>query len=264
MADYLTYPMKNLRITQHYTGRTSHRPHWCNLKTGKPLPDLKDWPTDNGGKDGGKDPVYATVDLIVYRIWGVGTAGVNTIFVNTKNKVKLANGKTDYACALLTHPNDADLRKYKPGQIIPKGSIICYEGTDGCSANHIHMSVGLGKLTGNGWAANANNKYVITCTGGPLKPEDAFFVDPLFSKVLDAAGIAFKKLPAASTTPAVTYKTTDSLNIRAGAGTTYAVVGQYGKGTKINVTSTTNVGGQTWGRTSEGWVCLKYAKKVVK
>ena len=126
------------------------------------------------------------------------------------------------------------------------------------------MSVGLGKLTGNGWTANANNKYVITCTGGPLKPEEAFFVDPLFTKVMDTAGIEFKKLPTASSTPAVTYKTTALLNIRAGAGTTYAVVGQYGKGTKINVTTTQTVGGQPWGRTSEGWVCLKYAKKVTK
>lgn len=254
--------MKNLRITQHYTGSTSHRPHWCNLKTGKPLPGIKDYPTDNGGKDGGKDPVYATVDLIVYRIWGVGTAGINTLFVNTKDKVKLANGKTDYACWYMTHPNDADLRKYKPGMVIKKGSIICYEGTDGASGNHIHLSVGRGKLSGNGWAANANNKYVITCTGGPLKPEDAFFVDPQFTKILGTAGIPFKKLPAASSTPAVTYKTTAVLNIRAGAGTTYAVVGQYAKGTKINVTKTTTAGGQSWGRTDKGWVCLRYAKKV--
>lgn len=254
MAENLTYPFRTMRITQNYNGITSHYGH----SHGTPC----DYPVDEGGSDGGRDPIYAPCKLIIRRIWGVGTDGVNTLFCESANKVKLANGKTDYVSFQITHPNDSDLRRLKVGQTIAKGAVLCYEGTDGASGNHIHLSVGRGKLSGNGWVKNSRGKWVLTTTGGTLKPEAAFFVDPAFTKVLDTAGIPFKKLPAASTTPAVTYKTTAVLNIRSGAGTTYAVVGQYAKGTKINVTKTTTAGGQTWGRTADGWVCLKYAKKV--
>lgn len=256
MAEYLTYPFRTMRITQNYNGSTSHYGH----SHGTPC----DYPVDEGGSDGGRDPIYAPCKLIIRRIWGVGTDGVNTLFCESVNKVKLANGKTDYVSFQITHPNDSDLRRLKVGQTIAKGAVLCYEGTDGASGNHIHLSVGRGKLSGNGWVKNSRGKWVLTTTGGALKPEDAFIVDPAFTKVVNNAGIAFKKLPAALTTPAVTYKTTDVLNIRAGAGTTYAVVGQYQKGTKINVTTTKTAGGLSWGRTDKGWVCLRYAKKVAK
>ena len=289
MAEYLTYPMKVLRITQSYRGTTSHKPHWYNRNTKSVLAGLKDYPTDNGGKDSGKDPVYATVDLIVYRVWGVGTKGVNTIFVETANKVKLANGKTDYACFFLTHPNDADLRKYKKGSKIKKGSIICYEGADGATANHVHMSVGLGKFTGNGWAANINGKYVITCTGGPLKPEEAFFVDPAFTKTVETASIIFKNLPSAKTRAAEAKSKyqignyivkTSLLHVRTGPGTEHPVVpylqlsadarqkimllnsnksaAGYVKGITFSVSKISG----DWGLTPSGWVCLNYCERL--
>ena len=53
MATYLTYPFKTMRITQSYTGTTSHLPH----TTGSP----KDYPLDEGGKDGGRDPILCTL-----------------------------------------------------------------------------------------------------------------------------------------------------------------------------------------------------------
>ena len=254
MADYLTYPFRTMRITQNYNGSTSHYGH----SHGTP----RDYPVDEGGSDSGRDPIYAPCDLIINRIYGVGTSGVNTLWVESLGKVWMPSGKVDYISMQITHPNDSDLRRLKVGQIVKKGAVLCYEGTDGATGNHIHLSVGRGKISGNGWTQNSRCKYVLTTTGGTLKPEDAFFVDPQFTKVVNKAGIAFKQLPAASKTKAVTYKTTDVLNIRAGAGTTYAVVGQYGKGTKINVTKTMTAGGLTWGRTADGWVCLKYAKKV--
>lgn len=48
MSEYLTYPFKMMRITQSYTRTTSHLPH----TTGSP----KDYPLDESGKDGGRDP----------------------------------------------------------------------------------------------------------------------------------------------------------------------------------------------------------------
>lgn len=49
-----------------------------------------------------------------------------------------------------------------------------------------------------------------------------------------------------------------NLNIRSGNSTKYRVVGSYKKGTTVTVTSIKN----GWGKTSKGWICLKYCKKV--
>ena len=68
MANYLTYPLKTMRITQSYTGAFSHLPH----TTGSP----KDYPIDDGGKDGGKDAIYCPCDSVkVFRVYGVGNKG---------------------------------------------------------------------------------------------------------------------------------------------------------------------------------------------
>ena len=190
MAEILTYPFKTMRITQTYNGGTSHRPH----TTGRP----KDYPIDEGGKDGGRDPLYAPCDVKIVRIYGVGNGGTNSIWVQSTKKVTLANGKTDFVTMQITHPNDSDLRRLKVGQAIKKREIICYEGTDGATGNHIHMSVGMGKMTGNGWALNSNNKWVLTTSNGTVKPEAAFYVDPKFTKVDSSNGLKFKTLPAES------------------------------------------------------------------
>lgn len=255
MKNYLIYPFKVMRITQTYLGRTSHYPHTQGTR--------RDYPLDEGGQDTGRDWMCCPCEeVVIKRIYGVGNRGVNTIWLESTKPVLFANTTTDYMTMLATHANDDDLRKLHEGQKFKMGDKICREGTDGASGNHIHLSVGRGKMRGNGWEQNSYGKYVLTTTSGALKPEQAFWVDPYFTKVISSGGLTFKKLPAASSTPAATYKTTDVLNIRAGAGTTYAVVGQYAKGTKINVTKTTTAGGLTWGRTADGWVCLKYAKKV--
>lgn len=52
--------------------------------------------------------------------------------------------------------------------------------------------------------------------------------------------------------------TNDGLNIRSGASTSYKRVGGYVKGTTVTITKESN----GWGKTSKGWICLKYTKKV--
>lgn len=54
--------------------------------------------------------------------------------------------------------------------------------------------------------------------------------------------------------------TADSLNIRKGPDTTYEIVGTYAKNATITITATNTKG--TWGKTSKGWVCLDWVKKV--
>lgn len=50
--------------------------------------------------------------------------------------------------------------------------------------------------------------------------------------------------------------TTETLRVRANAGTNYAAVGTVNKGKQVDIFETKTVGGATWGRISNGWVCL--------
>lgn len=254
MAIKLTYPMKTMRITQNYSGTTSHKPHWYGrYKNNKgkyvygTLPGLKDYPEDEGGKDTERDPMYAPCNLVVKKIYGRGNSGVNTVWVESTEKVEFANGTIDYLTMMITHPNDNDIKRLYEGMVIKKGAYVCYEGTDGASGNHLHISVGTGHMSGGGWAQNANGKWVLTVTGSILKPEQAFYIDPTFTTVKSKGGMSFKTLskkqaasntttatttaPTTSTSPTKASKyttgnyqvTTNVLNVRTGAGMTCAV-----------------------------------------
>ncbi len=280
MAEYLTYPFKIMRITQNYFGITSHKPH----TTGN----IKDFPIDEAGKDAGRDAVYARCKMKIVRIY---TKGTNTIWLESTEKVKLANGKTDYVSWMLIHLNDSDIKRLKVGQTFKKGDIICYEGMDGATGNHIHIAVGMGKITGNGWAQNSNGKWVLTTTKGTIKPEDAFYIDKSFTTIKEAKGLKFKELPKNTTTkktsskPKYTvgnYKVTkaDLLNVRKGAGTKYKALtfSQLSKSaqSKIlaltknikrngyvrNLTFTVTKVKDNWGKTPSGWVCLDYCTRI--
>lgn len=249
--NYLIYPCKVMRITQNYNGKTSHYPH----TVGSP----KDYPIDEGCKDTGKDPIYCPCDeMVVKRIYGVGTRGVNTLWLESTTKVHFADGTRDYFTMLITHPDDVNLKGIAVGKRYKRGDKITLEGKDGATANHFHISGGKGKTKGNGWVANSRGKYVLTTTGGTFKPEKLFFIDPKFTKVMSKGGIAFKNLPDEYTVG--TYKVnTAVLNIRKGAGTNFAVATTLIKGKKIKVVEVDGV----WGRYAKNkWVSLEYCKKV--
>ena len=253
MADYISYPFKTMNITQTYLGTVSHYPH----TTGRP----KDYPIDEACENTGRSPMYAPCDVKVVRIYGVGSKGTNTLWVTSTAKVKFANGKTDYLSMQITHPNDSDLKKLKVGQVIKKGTVICCEGTDGATGNHIHLSAGMGTITNGGWVQNSNGKWVLTTSGGTVKPEQAFYLDSKFTKVKNAHGLTFKALPTVKT---VRYKVaTDTLNVRKGAGTSYAIAGVLHDRTVVEITTTKTVGKVKWGKLANGngWICLKYCKK---
>ena len=52
--------------------------------------------------------------------------------------------------------------------------------------------------------------------------------------------------------------TGSDVNLRRGPGTAYAVVGQADKGDTLEITRTAAGGGYTWGKSSKGWIALKY------
>ena len=193
MGNYLTYPCKHLRITQTYYGGESHKPHTYG--------NFVDYPWDEGGvgvgTSGGAEVFYCPCnEMIVRRIYGVGSGGVNTIFLQSTSPVIFADGGTDYVSIQVTHSKDADLKNYKVGQKFTRGTAICKEGTDGGVGAHLHLSAGKGTFsTDQCWDANSNGKFCIRTTKGTFKPEQLFFVDKNFTTIKKDRGLKFKDLP---------------------------------------------------------------------
>ncbi len=255
----LIYPLKKVAITQSYAGETSHKPH----TTGKP----KDYPIDDNGGDSSRSAYfYCPCDeVVIERVYGVGASGTNTIFMRSTSPVQFANGEEDYACILVTHPDDDTLKRLKEGHKFTREQPMFIEGKDGqATGYHFHIAVGKGEFVDNkGWIKNSKDKWVINTTNGPLKPEDAFFVDEEFTKIIETKKLKFKVLPVETapepekTTPppaedldvdpeldpaknftkskAGTYVTTSKvgLRIRAGAGTDEKILGLIPYGTKV-------------------------------
>lgn len=278
MSNYFLYPFKNMRITQSYTGSYTHNPH----SQGSP----KDYPWDESGANSGREAFYCTCDgLRIVRIYKKGT---NTIWVESTSKVDLPDGTKDYVCGSLTHPNDDDIKDLKVGQVFKRGDIVCYEGTDGnATGNHLHISFGKGRMKGTGWTQNSKGKWVLTTTGGACKPQDIFYLDKSFTRVLQDKGIDFKSVPdtkevseSSKIYTTGNYKVaTTLLHVRKGPGTQYATL-SYANLTpsaklkilaKVKYKANGYVAGMTfsvsevkdnWGRTPSGWVCLDYCIKI--
>ena len=97
---------------------------------------------------------------------------------------------------MLTHFNDNDpyVSNLKVGSIVKQGQPICEEGTDGATANHLHIVVGnADRGCGNGFIQNSNGKWV--SNGYCMKPEEIMYIDKDFTNVLDTNGIIFKDKP---------------------------------------------------------------------
>ena len=290
MANYLIYPFRTMRITQSYTGTTSHLPH----SSGTP----KDYPLDEGGADGGRDWVCCPCDgMKVVKTYGVGNGGANTVWLTSTSKVIFADGSSDYVTIMCIHPEDADL-KGKTGKIFKRYEQMFREGGDGGTVNgkhvqygnHIHMAVGKGTITGTGWTKNSKGKWVLTTTGGTIKPEAAFAIDESFTKrVVVNMGLKFKTLAAvkkAHEKPATvkyttgTYEVTvDVLHVRKGPGVNFDALtfkqltksaqkeikklcGKEANGYVKGLQFTCKKVNGSWGETPSGWVSLSYCKKV--
>lgn len=186
---YLKYPAKVMGISQNYNGSLSHK----NASNGN----IKAYPIDDACGTKGRSYFYAPCDVIIRRIYGVGNKGTNTIWMESKNKIKLANGKESYVTILVTHPEDDDLSKIKVGQTFKQGTKMFREGKDGFATGyHFHIEVAackFSKLKNKGWVKNNKNAWVIS--NDSIKPEQAFFVDKEFTKIEESKGLKFIELP---------------------------------------------------------------------
>ena len=247
--NYAVYPCKVMRITQNYKGKTSHYPHTA----GTP----KDYPVDEGCSDTGREWLYCPCDeMKVRRIYGVGTGGTNTLWLESTQAVDFADGTSDILTVMVTHPDDEDMKKLKVGDIFRRGEKIVREGKDGATANHLHISAGKGRMKGSGWMLNSKNKWVLATSAVTAKPEDIFYIDPDFTRVISSGSLKFKTLPEKYKTGY--YKVnTAVLNVRYGPGTAYKKLGILTKGKSMRISETKN----NWGSFGKDkWVCLDYCK----
>lgn len=250
--NYLTYPCRVMRITQSYDGQTSHLRHM----TGTP----KDYSLDEGCTDGGRDWIYCSCDgLKVVRITGTRDSHhTNAIWLTSTSKVKLANGKESVVTLQFVHPNDDDLLKIKTGHIFKRGDKICREGNDGATANHLHVAVGLGSIVCTGWTQNSKGAWVLTTTAGAIKPEDAFFIDPDFTKIVKTCGLKFKELPS---NRYVVVR--DAMNVLTGTTKDAHIIDVLTRGTVVKIEKIkTGWNGEQFGKIEKlGWACMKDMKR---
>ena len=181
--NYMIFPMETMNVTQTYLGKTSHYPH----TTGTP----KDYPIDIAGADSGRSAVFCPCDeMKITAIKGVGNPNItNTMWLVSTSPV-ITPTFTDIAFMTLTHQNDDDIGRFKVGDVFRRGDIIGYEGTDGATANHIHLVCGRG--SSNNWTESTTGKWVIT--GDTLPPENVFYVDRNFTKVKNSGGLSWRYL----------------------------------------------------------------------
>lgn len=173
--NYMIYPLKNMRITCRYD-EYSHAKHNIKVADGN-----IDYPIDDGGKDTGKDAIYCPCDeMIVTNIRGVGSnITTNTIWLVSTSQV-VTPTFTDLVFITLTHPDDDDIKNIKIGDKFKRGDVICHEGSNGATNNHVHITCGRGKS--DGWIRNSNGAWVMI--GDSKKPEEIFYIDKSFTNIL--------------------------------------------------------------------------------
>lgn len=111
---------------------------------------------DIAGKDMGIDSLKAPFTGIIKRIY----ENTNTVWLESIDKVKYADGTVDYMTVMTMHDND--ISNLKVGNIIKQGEVYYEEGRKGyTTGNHIHLAVGKGKFTNNGWFLNNGGSWVI-------------------------------------------------------------------------------------------------------
>ena len=111
---------------------------------------------DLSGADTGIDNLKAPFTGIIKRIY----TNVNAVWLESLDSVKYADGTIDYMTVLTMHDNDVS--NLKVGDIIKQGEVYYEEGRKGyTTGNHIHLAIGKGKFSGNGWYKNSYGNWVI-------------------------------------------------------------------------------------------------------
>lgn len=183
-SNYLVYPTKYMNITQNTTdGNHIH----CS--TGSPV----DYPIDEACEDDERSWFYCPCDeMVVKRTYKTGT---NALWLESTSPVVTPSGTYNKISMMIIHPEDEDI-DYVNGKTFTRWQPMFKEGKDGyATGNHFHISVGTGDYNGgdwlNGWYFKSNDQYSFTPKGDVLRPEEAFYVDPDFTTIINRKGINF-------------------------------------------------------------------------
>ncbi len=150
------FPMKTFNLTQGY-GNKSYS-HKYNMAL------------DLSGKDSGIDQFFAPFTGIVKRIY---SNDANELWLESIDKVLCADGVERYLVMLMAHANNTFVRV---GQKIEQGQYMYDEGTRGnVTGNHVHIEIGEGRFTGNGWFKNNKGTWQIN---NPIAPENILWLKP--------------------------------------------------------------------------------------
>lgn len=169
---YCKFPMHYLRVTQNYK-EGNHLLHWKDA-------DYIDYPIDFGGEDTEKDYLYAPVDMKIVALRGIGDINVsNKIFLESVEPVRTPAFGVTKIFMTAVHFEDSDVKKYNltVGRVIKQGEVICMEGKETATANHLHITCGVGSVSKS--IENNNGKWVTL--GDCKKPEDIFYIDKKFT-----------------------------------------------------------------------------------
>lgn len=97
----------------------------------------------------------------------------NAVWLQSNEKVKYADGTKDYMTIMTIHDNDVS--NLKVGQVIKQGEEYYHPGVKGnVTGSHIHLAIGKGKFTGNGWT---KNKYGYWCINNQYDITKGLFID---------------------------------------------------------------------------------------
>lgn len=201
------FPMEFLRVTQR-PGIGSHR--------GSNAIDL-------GGRDTGKDKVYAPFSGTVVRT----RKGANgELYLVSDAPVRFADGTSDYCTVTFIHDEAFNVSE---GSHVVQGQYIYDEGGMGSGkphkfGNHLHMEVSRGKVS----ARQVTNKYGVYCTAIQMDINKAMMLGNDVT-VMDAGGMEWHRRTECEA-PA---QTQNAYTVRAGDSWWRIAEQQLGSGTKL-------------------------------
>ena len=185
--EYSIYPFEYMRITQRHD-EGNHKAH--NI----PFIDYADKPFDEAEYDGGQQWFLPQNDYRIVEILGIDPSyTTNSVRLETCNPVIIPYQTESVILEItLTHIDEDCLRTLRVGQIIHKNEKVIWEGKDGATAYHFHCTANIGNYYG--MLENANGKWCFVYDKS-LTPDEAFYIEPGFNKIIDSRGYNMKEIP---------------------------------------------------------------------
>lgn len=254
IEDFLC-PFENMYITQGSNGAYSHK--------GIMAHDVR------GEYAGKKELIYAPCDIVCLHTY----SSTGQAMWRSKNKVRFANGRIDYATFMTCHDNTMDAyvgREFKQGESF-------FQMGDKGFATGVHTHFECSQSDDESWYQNEYGNWMFN---NEYDPSECYFVD--FTNILEGYGYNFKVTSDVPVNPPKpeypVYKTLGEMYVRWGASYNdgiklvkdltedgkrnatssnpyaYAV---YKTGTRFTVYELCDKGYGLWGRSPSGWICIK-------